>query len=45
MDKLEHTLTSGLPIDGARMYVTSADAVNDKYPNAVDLRSNLILGL
>lgn len=33
---------SGTLIDGARMYAESADAVNDKYPNALHVLSHLL---
>ena len=33
---------AGTLIDGARMYAASADAVNDKYPNALHVLSHLL---
>lgn len=36
------TLTAGTLIDGARMYAASADAVNDKYPNALHVLTHLL---
>lgn len=35
-------LTPGTLIDGARMYAASADAVNDRYPNALHVLSHLL---
>ncbi len=36
------SLTSGTLVDGARMYAAAADAVNDKYPNALHVLSHLL---
>lgn len=33
---------AGTLIDGARMYAASADAINDKYPNALHVLSHLL---
>jgi hypothetical protein len=38
----EESEFSGTLIDGARMYAASADAVNDKYPNALHVLSHLL---
>ena len=41
--KSDHeTLTAGTLIDGARMYAAAADAVNDKYPNALHVLTHLL---
>lgn len=42
MDDNEDTLTAGTLVDGARMYAASADAVNDKMPNALHVLSHLL---
>ena len=42
MDNYENTLTAETLIDGARMYSASADAVNDKLPNALHVLSHLL---
>jgi hypothetical protein len=36
------SLTPGTLIDGARMYAAAADAVNDRYPNALHVLSHLL---
>ena len=36
------SLTPGTLVDGARMYAAAADAVNDKYPNALHVMSHLL---
>src|SRR5262245_57513627 len=35
-------MTSGTLIDGARMYAAAADAVNDRYPNALHVLSHTL---
>lgn len=36
------SLTPGTLIDGARMYASAADAVNDRYPNSLHVLSHLL---
>jgi hypothetical protein len=40
--KPEDAVTPGTLIDGARMYAASADAVNDRLPNAYHVQSHLL---
>lgn len=42
MDSDEQLRYAGTLIDGARMYAASADATNDKYPNALHVLSHLL---
>lgn len=35
-------ITSGTLIDGARMYASAADAINDRYPNALHVLSHTL---
>jgi hypothetical protein len=35
-------ITSGTLIDGARMYAAAADAINDRYPNALHVLSHTL---
>lgn len=42
MNKAENARFAGTLIDGARMYAASADAVNDKYPNALHALSHML---
>ena len=42
MDNDEQSRYAGTLIDGARMYAASADATNDKYPNALHVLSHLL---
>jgi len=42
MDRDEQLRYAGTLIEGARMYAASADATNDKYPNALHVLSHLL---
>ena len=42
LSETDETLTAGTLIDGARMYAAAADAVNDRYPNALHVLSHLL---
>lgn len=42
MSETDETLTAGTLIDGARMYAAAADAVNERYPNALHVLSHLL---
>ena len=35
-------ITSGILIDGSRMYAAAADAINDRYPNALHVLSHTL---
>jgi hypothetical protein len=42
MDNNQQLIYAGTLIDGARMYAASADAINEKYPNALHVLSHTL---